>query len=183
VTHFLTNGPVTLTPLTEADRGFFTKLANIPDIHHRINKPLPYTAEHFDGLLAQIQENERCFYWVISHSGRPCGIINSADWRKAGVYQGGYWIAPDQRGRGIAALALDPVRDFLFAEASAERIQALVEPDNSASIRVLEKCGYVREGLLRKFFPQPSRGLIDVYMYACFADGSNKPVAGGASLR
>ena len=53
--------------------------------------------------------------------------------------------------------------------APAERVQALVEPDNGASIRVLEKCGYEREGLLRKFYPSVDRGLIDVFMYASIA--------------
>ena len=46
-------------------------------------------------------------------------------------------------------------------------MQAVVEPDNAASMRVLEKCGYVQEGLLRKYYLSKTRGLIDVYMYGC----------------
>ena len=38
------------------------------------------------------------------------------------------------------------------------RLQALVDPENLASQRVLERCGYVREGRLRRYMVQPNRG-------------------------
>jgi RimJ/RimL family protein N-acetyltransferase len=45
------------------------------------------------------------------------------------------------------------------------RVQVL-ELDNPNSIRVLEKCGYQLEGLLRKFYPSVKRELIDLLMYS-----------------
>ena len=44
-------------------------------------------------------------------------------------------------------------------------MQALIEPWNEASIRVAERCGLRREGLLRAYY----RGR-DVYMYAVLAE-------------
>jgi RimJ/RimL family protein N-acetyltransferase len=61
------------------------------------------------------------------------------------------------------------VRDFLINECEAIRIQALVEPSNMSSMRVLEKCGFEKEGLMRRFYPTLRRGLVDVLMYSYIA--------------
>ncbi len=117
-------------------------------------------------MLEMHAQTQHHHIWVIMHEKTLCGVINSGDFRKVGLFQGGYWIDPDYWGKGIAATALTLVRDYLFNECRAIRIQAMVEPDNPASMRVMEKCGYTREGLLRRFYPSLTRGLIDVYMYA-----------------
>ncbi len=142
------------------------RLANIPEINHRVNKPFPYDAAHFSNQLASVREGKPFYIWMIENDGKVIGVINNAAMRHARIFQGGYWIDPACWGMGGASSSLALVRDFLFNECSAERVQALVEPDNIASMRVLEKCGYQREGLLKKFYHSPKRGLIDAYMYA-----------------
>ena len=114
----------------------------------------------------QIEKNPSHFVWMIEVDGIIAGAINSAAVRNKELFQGGYWLLPAFRGKGTAKRALTLVRDFLLKDCSAVRIQAVVEPDNAASIAVLEKCGYRHEGLLRKFYPSVTRGLIDVHMYA-----------------
>lgn len=42
--------------------------------------------------------------------------------------------------------------DYLFLSKSIIRIQAEIHPDNIGSQRVLEKAGFVKEGILRKCF-------------------------------
>jgi ribosomal-protein-alanine N-acetyltransferase len=61
----------------------------------------------------------------------------------------GYWLGEAFWGRGIATEALELVTGHAFAELKFLRLFALPFADNSGSIRVLEKAGYVREGLLR----------------------------------
>jgi ribosomal-protein-alanine N-acetyltransferase len=39
--------------------------------------------------------------------------------------------------------------DFCFAELGLHRLQAFIHPDNTASIALIEKLGFSREGLLR----------------------------------
>ena len=46
-----------------------------------------------------------------------------------------------------------------------ERLEALVYPHNEASIRVLEKSGVSREGLLRKYFRR-DEALVDALLFA-----------------
>lgn len=156
---------IRLIPVDSSHRQVFIALANIPEINRRVNKPFPYLENHFDELLkakpAGILHN-----WMIEKSGNMAGVVNIAALRHPQVFQGGYWLFPEYWGRNIATSALTLVRDFVLEHYNAQRLQALVEADNIASMRVLEKCGYVREGLLRKFYPSPTRDLIDVYMYA-----------------
>lgn len=153
-------------PLTGLHAREYICLANEPSISARVNNPLPYEAKHFEELLAQIEANPLHFVWMIELDGKIVGVINSAAMRSKELFQGGYWVLPKFRGQKIAQRALMLVRDFLSKDCGALRIQALVEPDNTASIAVLEKCGYNHEGLLRKFYPSLSRGLVDVHMYA-----------------
>ncbi len=157
---------IKLIPLSAEHEVEFVRLANIPKINSRVNKPLPYTNTHFQQQLDKLQNSKSNFVWMIEQNEEIVGVINNASGRDLRVFQGGYWIDPNFWGQGAASAALVLVRDFLFRECAAERIQALVEPDNPASIRVLEKCGYQREGLLRKFYPSLNRGLLDVIIYS-----------------
>lgn len=157
---------VRLVPLSAEHEAEFVRLANIPEINYRVNKPLVYTNTHFGEQLEKLQKSKFSFVWMIEQNTKIVGVINNASGRDPRVFQGGYWIDPCFWGHGAASAALVLSKDFLFRECAAERIQAVVEPDNPASIRVLEKCGYQREGLLRKFYPSVNRGLIDVLMYA-----------------
>ncbi|AQQ52479.1 GNAT family N-acetyltransferase [Planococcus lenghuensis] len=63
----------------------------------------------------------------------------------------GYSVDEAYAGKGIATEALQLVLDFGFDHLSLHRIEAYVSPENTGSIRVLEKAGLQREGLLREF--------------------------------
>ena len=61
----------------------------------------------------------------------------------------GYWLGESYWGRGIVTEALVLVTDYVFATPNLLRLFALPFADNAASMRVLEKAGYVREAILR----------------------------------
>ena len=76
----------------------------------------------------------------------------------------GYAMNRNYWGQGLATEAVRGVLRFAFREMSLNRVQAIVLPDNIGSMRVLEKAGMQREGLLRKY--QYVLGdYWDVYMY------------------
>jgi RimJ/RimL family protein N-acetyltransferase len=80
----------------------------------------------------------------------------------------GYVLAYDAWGLGYASEALAAIRDRA-AGLGLERLYALCHPEHRASARVLEKCGFVREGTLRGFaqFPNLAPGVeSDVLCYA-----------------
>src|SRR5690242_2071367 len=71
----------------------------------------------------------------------------------------GYVVAPAARGRGVASEMLRQLTEWAFRELGAQRLYLYVDVDNPASNRVAERCGYVREGVLRStYFKQGLRG-------------------------
>ncbi|MDQ3705040.1 MAG: GNAT family N-acetyltransferase [Chloroflexota bacterium] len=76
----------------------------------------------------------------------------------------GYALNRNYWGQGLATEAVSGVLGFAFGEMGLNRVQAIVLPDNIGSMRVLEKAGMRREGLLRGY--QFVLGKYwDVYMY------------------
>ena len=71
--------------------------------------------------------------------------------RRAGTAELGYWLIPRARGRGYASRAIALAARWGLVEAGLARIEALVEPENAASQRVLERAGFKREGHLRSY--------------------------------
>jgi RimJ/RimL family protein N-acetyltransferase len=61
----------------------------------------------------------------------------------------GYVVVPAARGRGVASEALRQLTEWAFDEAAMFRLELMISVDNPGSKRVAERCGYVREGVLR----------------------------------
>lgn len=70
----------------------------------------------------------------------------------------GYWVGPWARGRGVAARALSLMSRWALAEAGLQRLDLQAALANVASIRTAERCGFVREGTMRRaWFRGPAR--------------------------
>jgi len=69
--------------------------------------------------------------------------------REGGEVELGYIVAPAARGRGVATEMLRQLTAWALAELGARRIWLVIDVDNPASERVAERCGYVREGVMR----------------------------------
>jgi len=84
----------------------------------------------------------------------------------------GYVLARDAWGFGYASEALRAVVQ-LAKGLAVTHLYALCHPSNSASIRVLERCGFTCEGLLptRQVFPNLGAKPQDVARYA-YSSGS-----------
>lgn len=63
----------------------------------------------------------------------------------------GYWLAPDGRGRGAAAVCLRRVVEWAIAEHIADDFKLYIEPWNEASIRTAEKAGFTKGAFLPAF--------------------------------
>lgn len=74
--------------------------------------------------------------------------------RKHGRAEVGYSLRRDLWGRGIVSEALGVLIAFAFDTVGLRRLEADVDPRNAGSLRVLEKHGFVREGLLRERWHQ-----------------------------
>jgi len=76
-----------------------------------------------------------------------------------------YWLGEKFWGRGIATRVVAAVSDYAFATLDIARLEGWVFAWNPGSMRVLEKCGYVREAVMRKSAIKDGR-LVDRVVYA-----------------
>ena len=82
----------------------------------------------------------------------------------------GYWVGRTYWGRGIMTAAVRAVTTYAFTSLDLVRVFALPFTDNAASVRVLEKAGYMREGLLRSSAIKAGQ-VRDQYLYAAVRPG------------
>ena len=68
---------------------------------------------------------------------------------EGGVQELGYSIIPNERGKGYCTEAVKIAVDYLFLSKPIVRIQAHTNIRNKASQRVLEKAGFLKEGIVR----------------------------------
>ncbi|MDM1555137.1 GNAT family protein [Chryseobacterium indologenes] len=76
-----------------------------------------------------------------------------------------YKLSPDIWGKGYATEALKRIIQFGFEDLKLHRIEAGCAVDNTASYKVMEKCGMIREAHRRKLLPLKN-GWSDNYEYA-----------------
>ncbi|MBU5445131.1 GNAT family N-acetyltransferase [Paenibacillus sp. MSJ-34] len=81
----------------------------------------------------------------------------------------GYFIDPDFGGKGYTTAAVRMIAKYAFTELRLHRIQAGAMPRNIASQRVLEKAGFIAEGISRKLV-QINGKWEDHRMYALLAE-------------
>jgi ribosomal-protein-alanine N-acetyltransferase len=87
------------------------------------------------------------------HDETLLGGVTVANVRRGIVQAGtiGYWIGARHSGQGLMTAALRVLLPTLFGELNLHRVEAACIPTNNASVRVLEKCGFTREGLARRY--------------------------------
>ena len=107
--------------------------------------------------IAETNENGASRDWMIElrEEGEPVGTIGLQT-LSASAFELGYVLAPAAWNRGLATEAVRAVTGAAFALEETVRVQAHCHPENAASLRVLEKCGYEREGLLRRYRVLPN---------------------------
>ncbi|MEF3117564.1 GNAT family protein [Streptomyces chrestomyceticus] len=104
------------------------------------------------GTLERAQQEPRTeFYLAVTKPADETRVIGFARIGLAGVKAGklGYAIAATEWGHGYATDAARALTSYAFAELGLHRISAAIGPDNTASITLVEKLGFTKEGVLR----------------------------------
>ncbi len=88
---------------------------------------------------------------VLKESGNLIGTLGlySIDMEKRSATLG-FDLLPDYWGHGYMTEACFALLDYAFEEMELNRIQASAEPENIRSVRVMERLGFTREGILRQ---------------------------------
>jgi RimJ/RimL family protein N-acetyltransferase len=92
-------------------------------------------------------------YWAIEEraSGRYAGDVGLADFRRDmtpsldGAPEAGWALAPWAHGRGLATEAVRAALAWSDANLAAPATVCIIDPGNTASFRVAQKCGYVEQ--------------------------------------
>lgn len=144
----------TVRPWAEADLNALARHANNRNvsIHLRDRFPYPYEPEHARKFLDWLATQDAPTVWAIEVDGEAAGGIGiepKTDVERISA-EIGYWLGEACWGRGIVTEALQAVTAEVFRHFELMRLYALPFADNPASVRVLEKAGYVLEGRLRQ---------------------------------
>ena len=113
--------------------------------------PHPYTRDRAEGWIAYATNGRPETLFAIDVDGEAIGGIGftlHGDVERCSA-EIGYWLGEAFWGRGIVTAALRGLTAYAFQEHPLARIYAVPLAANTASIRVLEKAGYLCEGVVR----------------------------------
>lgn len=99
---------------------------------HKLKTGVPFVVTYDDRIVGQVN--------VSSIVG---GSVSSA--------QIGYWVAEDFAGRGIIPTAVALAVDYCLTELRLHRVEICIRPENTASLRVVQKLGFRYEGMRRNY--------------------------------
>jgi len=104
---------------------------------------------HFDREAA----DGRLQPFVIETQGRVVGQMHlfGIAWGSLRSASAGYWVAESFAGQGIVPFALAAACDHAFLVLGLHRVEVNIRPENTASLRVVEKLGFREEGLRRHY--------------------------------
>ena len=159
---------------TEDAPDMFRYLSDKDVVKHMGLDPFQTVEDALDEIrwYQSIHEDGSGIRWGITlkNSGKiigSCGFLN----RSTKNYRAevGFELSKEYWGKGIASEALEAVIKFGFDHYSFERIEALIEPANVPSQKLVEKQGFKREGLLRHYEFTCGK-FDDLYMYSLLKD-------------
>ncbi|MFB9080901.1 GNAT family N-acetyltransferase [Flavobacterium procerum] len=140
-----------LDRVTDSDVEEVFLLRSNPETMKYIPRPLVKNhegaLEHIKMINDKIEENI-CINWGIRLKGNPklLGIIGFYRMQPENYRSEiGYMLNPDFHGKGIITEAVKKLIKFGFEELKLHSIEAVIDPENSASEKVLQKCGFVKE--------------------------------------
>ena len=93
------------------------------------------------------------FQWAVTEPGhdRLVGTVTLVGWdRPNRRCEIGFILHPDHTGRGLATRAVRTALAFAFGGMGLHRVEADADPDNAASLGLLERLGFQREGHFRE---------------------------------
>lgn len=147
------NPTITLHKLSLADAPTIAQLANNKKIWDNVRNrmPYPYGVPDAEKFIEQVIKEDGVAVRAIVHEDVIKGVIglHPANDVYTGTAELGYWLGELYWGQGLASEAVRQIITIGFDELKLRRIFASVYEHNFASMRVLEKNGFEREGVAR----------------------------------
>jgi ribosomal-protein-alanine N-acetyltransferase len=128
----------------------FSYRGNIDAMKH-ISRPVQRSLEEAQSMIQKINDNQtanEAIGWAVTFKGSS-KVIGSVSFHRIEKenYRAelGYMIHPDYWRQGIIGEAVKALLDYGFNELNFHSIEAIIDPENIASQKVLEKYNFVKE--------------------------------------
>jgi [ribosomal protein S5]-alanine N-acetyltransferase len=170
-----------IRPFQPSDRDAIVRHANNWNVARNMRDrfPHPYTVADAEAWLALVPTQSPTTNFAIATADEltgeligGIGIELQTDVFRRGA-ELGYWVGESYWGRGIATAAVRAFTRYAFEAHDLLRIFAGVFSWNPGSMRVLEKAGYVREGILRQSVVKDGQ-VLDKMLYAVTRDSTSQ---------
>lgn len=142
---------IQIRPLLIADKTQMAQLANNKKIWDNVRDyfPHPYSEKDAEAFITSQNKEVHTGNFAIECNGNFSGVIGlilqKDVYRKSAEI--GYWIGEPFWGKGIATKAIELIVKYAFEELKLIRVYAGVFEYNTASMKVLEKNGFQKEGV------------------------------------
>jgi [ribosomal protein S5]-alanine N-acetyltransferase len=145
---------VVISPPTEADEDAFTAaMRRSRKLHGRWVR-MPETPEAYAAYLAKAAESRRSFYLArLRDGGEIVGFLNLGEIIRGSLDQAfiGYGGVAGFGGQGYMTEAMQLVLREAFVTLKLHRIEANIQPENTASIAVARRNGFELEGFSPRY--------------------------------
>jgi len=162
-----------LRPWKSEDKAALVRNGNSRSVWRNLTDlfPHPYTEADADYWLSFANQALPSIHYAIEFEGEAAGGIGVIAGEGTGRHTGqfGYWLGERFWGKGIATASGRAMVAHAFSGSQFARLEAPVFEWNPASMRVLEKVGFVREGVMKRSVYKDGQ-LIDSVMYAHVRD-------------
>ncbi len=149
-----------LNYITHSKVARFIAECDLPRNIEQANEEISYWKQLFHRKLA--------IYWAVALKNNnkligTCGFNHINLFHRRGEIS--YDLSISHQGKGLMQAALNAVCAFAFDNVGLQRIQATTVVSNTASSKLLERLGFEREGLLKKYGKLNGKHR-DYYMYS-----------------
>ncbi|HVX24831.1 MAG TPA: GNAT family N-acetyltransferase [Parafilimonas sp.] len=145
-----------LRNVSKNDAGSIFKLRSDKKIMQFIDRPMATTekdALNYIGVIALALQNKSGITWAISLKDDPALIGTIGFWRiESEHYRAeiGYMLHTDFHSKGITNEAMKVVLNYGFSVMQLHSVEANIKPGNIASMKLLEKNGFVQEAYFKE---------------------------------
>jgi ribosomal-protein-alanine N-acetyltransferase len=145
-----------LRAATDNDAAEIYSMRSNEDVMKYIDRPLPASVIEVGEWIKKVdllQQKNESILWAITLKDSDTLIGTIGYWQillehyRAEI---GYMLNPAYQGKGIMSEALNTVIQYGFNKIKLHSIEANANPANQASIKLLEKTGFVREGYFKE---------------------------------
>ena len=119
----------------------------------------PSTHEEFTASLKRLRGGVHVSYWICTEAGELAGVININEIVRGVFCSGylGYYAFVPHNGRGYMKKGLCAVLAEAFHRHRLHRLEANIQPDNDASRRLVQQCGFRLEGFSPRYLKLAGR--------------------------